>query len=185
MKTNRTLLSLSLSAAAFFCFGTAQANNFSRPVYEGAKAEVKARYKAEREACTGKKANAMDVCLEVAKGREKVSLAQLELNYTGKKSDEMALWEAKIEARHDIAKEKCDDLTGKDKDVCQQAAESAYDKSKANMKLAKKTDAAVEDADEAHMKADYKLAAEKCNAYSGDKKDICIASAKAHYNQGW
>ncbi|MDQ7990200.1 MAG: hypothetical protein REI09_11260 [Candidatus Dactylopiibacterium sp.] len=172
-------------ALASLGLGSAQAANFSKSVYDAAKEEVKARTKADRDACTGRKANAMDVCLKTAEGREKIALAQLDYNYSGEQKDEMKLWQAKADARYDIAKEKCDDLTGKEKDVCVQAARSEHDKAKANMKLAKQTDEAVSDADKAHLDADYKLAAEKCRLLTGEKQDVCMASAKAHYQQKW
>lgn len=186
MITKSSLRNLSIITAALLSLGTAQAaNNFSKPVYDAAKDEVKGIYKAERDTCSAKVANVKDVCVEMAKGRENVALAQLEFNYTGKQKEEMALWKAKVGARYDVAKEKCDSLTGNDKDVCVSEAKSARDKSEANMKLAKTTNAAIEDADEAHLKADYKVASEKCNALSSDKKNVCIASAKAHYRQSW
>lgn len=37
----------------------------------------------------------------------------------------------------------------------------------------------------ANLKADYQVAKEKCNAMSGDQKDICISSAKAWYQERW
>lgn len=177
--------SIGMLVATLMTLGTAQAANFSKPVYDGAKAEVKSRFKVEREACSNRSGHDKDVCLEVAKGREKIALAQLDFNHTGARKDEMDLWRAKVDARYDIDREKCNALASHDKDVCVREAKTARDKSEADMKLAKKTDAAVEDADEAHLKADYKLAAEKCDALNGERKDVCMASAKAHYQQGW
>ena len=43
--------------------------------------------------------------------------------------------------------------------------------------------AAENDAIEAKLKADYKVASERCDALSGDAKDSCQASAKARYFQ--
>jgi hypothetical protein len=39
------------------------------------------------------------------------------------------------------------------------------------------------DAAAAKDKADFKLASERCEAMSGNEKDVCMASARARYNQ--
>src|SRR5262245_51776977 len=70
----------------------AQAANFSKSPYDSAKADIKATYKAERDNCGSLAGNARDICVEQAKGREAVALAQLEYNYTGKARDEQKLF---------------------------------------------------------------------------------------------
>ena len=173
-------------ASAALCIGAAHAEgNFSKSTYDAAKTDIKNTYKAERDKCSSMTGNSKDVCIETAKGQEKVALAQLEANYTGRPHDEQKLREAKYEARYDIAKEKCDDLTGDAKNVCVQTAKTERDKAKADLKQAKSTADAAEDAESTRMKADYKLAVAKCDTLAGDAKDVCIASAKARHNQGW
>jgi hypothetical protein len=175
-----------LALAVTLCCGAAQAaNNFSKSVYNGAKDDIKATYKADRETCSKQSGNAKDICVEQAKGYEKIALARLEYNYTGTPKDEMKLHEAVYEARYDVAKEKCDDLAGDAKGLCEREAKTARDKAKADTKANKKiTDAAI-DAEEARMKADYKLASAKCDTLAGEAKDVCVASAKARYNERW
>jgi len=183
MNTTLTLRHLALAATAVLALGTAQAANFSKAVYDGAKTDVKATYQTERDACKPLTANAKDICVEQAKAHEKVALAQLEVNYSGSNKDEQKLSEARYEAAYAVAKEKCDDLAGNAKGVCVQEAKTARDKAKANLKLTKTVTASTETAIESHLKADYKLAREKCDALSGDPKDICVASAKARFNE--
>lgn len=174
-----------IALASVMSLGLAQAANFSKSAYDGAKDDIKARYKMEHDACGSQSGNARDICVEMAQANQRIALAQLEYNYSGDPKDEMKLWEARIDSRYQIAKEKCDDLAGKDKDVCTREAKTTHDKGKADLKLAKKTNDAAEDAEQTRLKADYKLAAEKCDAYNGDRKQSCIASAKAQYQQGW
>lgn len=173
------------AASMLLLAAQAQANNFSPAVYKASKDELVALYKAQKKACDSQSGNAKDVCVETAKGQEKVALAQLEYNYTGSARDEARLYEAQYKAHYEIAKEKCDDATGNDKDVCIKAAKGERDKAKADLTLAKKVTVATEDALEAHVKADYKLAREKCDALSGDAKDVCVSSAKARFNVRW
>ena len=89
------------------------------------------------------------------------------------------------EARYDLAKEKCDDLSGNAKDVCVTGAKSMRDKTKADVKLKKVVTEAMADDVSIRMKADYKLAREKCDALAGEPKNVCVASAKARFNERW
>lgn len=155
----------------------------TKPVYTTAKDEVKAMFKAERDRCDALAGNAKDVCVERAKGQEKVALANLEYQYTGKAKDHNDYLEARYEARYKVAKEMCDDKTGNAKDVCVAQAKAEHDKAKADLKANKKMVEAETDAIEAKLKADYKVANERCDALSGDAKDSCQASAKARYFQ--
>lgn len=187
MTATSTFLSrTAVTLAALCCLGAAQAaNNFSKTTYDGAKKDIEAAYKADKDACGSMKDNAKDVCMEQAKANEKTAKAQLEFNYTGKASDEAKVVEARYDGRYDVAKEKCDDMSGNAKDVCVKEAKASHDKSKADLKAQKKVADAQEDAIVAKMDADYKVAKEKCDAMSGDQKDVCVASAKARYNQRW
>lgn len=184
MNTTRNLRH-ALVAATLLVVGGAHAENFNQAVYKGAKDDVKATYKVDRERCNGLSGNAKDICVESAKGQEKVALAMLEFNYTGNAKDEAKVYEAQYEANYDVAKEKCDDLGGKEKDVCVQAAKTERDNAKADLKLAKTVSSAADTAVAEKMKADYKLAREKCETLAGNAKDVCVASAKARYHERW
>ncbi len=185
MTHTTTLRKFTVALAALTCLAGAQASNFSKATYNGAKDDIKATYKVEKDGCATLSGNAKDICVEQAKGHEKVALAQLEANYSGNVKDGLKLQTAMYEARYDLAKEKCDDLAGNAKDVCVTGAKTMRDKAKADVKLKKVvTEAMVDDAT-TRMKADYKLAREKCDALAGDPKDICVASAKARFNERW
>lgn len=174
----RILCALALVGLA----GTASAT-LTKPVYSAAKDEVKAMYKTERDKCDSLSGNAKDVCVERAKGQEKVALANLEYQYTGKDKDRNDYLEARYNARYEVAKEMCDDKSGNAKDVCMKEAKAEHDKAKADLKANKKVAEAQNDAMETKLKADYKVAKERCDSMSGDAKDSCQAAAKARYYQ--
>jgi hypothetical protein len=157
--------------------------NITKPVYHQAKDEVKAMFKAEREKCDALSGNAKDVCVERAKGQEKVALANLEYQYTGKEKDRNDYLEARYEATYRVNKEMCDDKAGNAKDVCVAEAKAQHDKAKADLKANKAIVKAEANAAEAKLEADYKVAKERCDSLSGDAKDSCQASAKARYFQ--
>jgi hypothetical protein len=59
------------------------------------------------------------------------------------------------------------------------AAGQAKADAKANEKVAE----ARQDARDDKVDADYKVALEKCDAFSGAAKDSCVANAKAKYQK--
>jgi hypothetical protein len=161
----------------------AGAANISSAVYNRASDELKATYKAEREACNQMNGNAKDICVETAKGKEKVAMANLKYQRSGDAKDMAKVTEARYDARYEVAKEMCDDQAGNAKDVCVAKAKADHDKAKADAKLKKSVTEARNDAVDAKDKADYKVASQRCDAMSGDAKDVCMASARARYGQ--
>ena len=140
--------------------------------------------KADKERCNSMKGNAKDVCMAEAKGKEKVAKAELEAQNSGKPADRTKVATTRAEANYEIAKEKCDDLKGNDKDVCTKQAKATETKAKADAKAAKETSEARKDASEDKRDAEYKVARERCDAMSGDAKDSCVAQVKARFGKG-
>lgn len=161
------------------------------------KDRIEAEYKAAKQKCDALSGNLKDVCVKQAKGNEKVAEAELEAR---EKPSEQANYKARLaraEADYEVAKEKCDDLSGNPKDVCKKKAEAEYTHAKENAKVAKAKETpadnsaekaanvseARKDAAAEKREADYKVAKEKCDALSGDAKDKCINDAKLNYGQ--
>ena len=174
-------LKATLATCAMLALPLAQAATMARSDYSAAKSRASAEYKADKAACASMSGNAKDICVEEAKGKEKVARAELEFAYTGKPKDESKVLTARADAAYNVAKERCDDSKGNDKDVCVKVAKAMKAKTLADVKLGKKIDSASMGADATKRKADYKVAAEKCDAMSGDAKSACMTSAKAMY----
>lgn len=182
MKNNITART-SLLAIALVASSLAQASTISKTDYQSGKARISADYKYDRAACASLAGNAKDICIEEAKGKESVAMAELGFDHSGKSSDMTKVKVAKADAAYAIAKEKCDDKGGDAKDLCVEEAKAAHTKALADAKLGKeiresKTDAASDKRD-----ADYKVASEKCNALAGDAKSSCMATAKAQFGK--
>ncbi len=178
--THRFSLPASLILAGLLAVPAAQAA-MSKTDYSAAKSRIGADYKADKAACAPLASNAKDVCVEEAKAKEKVARAELESSYTGKAKDQNKLLVAKAESAYAVAKEKCDDQSGNAKDVCVKEAKAVEVKALADAKLGKDMGAAIKDANTDKRNADYKVAAEKCDAMSGDAKSSCITAAKGRY----
>jgi hypothetical protein len=181
---NSTLtLKYSLIVAAMLVLPLAQAATMAKPDYKAAKSRISADYKADKAACASLTANAKDICVEEAKAKEKVARAELEYSYTGKAKDQNKVLVAKAESSYSVAKEKCDDMKGNDKDVCVQQAKAVEVKALADARMGKQIREAKSDAAQDKRDADYKVAAEKCDAMSGDAKSACITAAKAKFGK--
>jgi hypothetical protein len=161
----------------------AHAANMSRDDYKAGIDRIEATAKADKDACKAMNGNAKDVCMKEADGKEKIAKAELEYNRTGKADDQNKIAVVKADATYAVAKEKCDDLAGNPKDVCQKEAKAAHTKGVADAKMARQIGDARQDANKDKMDASYQAAAEKCDAMSGDAKDRCIAAAKAKHGK--
>ena len=131
---NKTLaLKHSLIVAALLALPLAQAATMAKPDYKAAKSQISADYKAAKAACGSMSANAKDICVEEAKAKEKVARAELEYGYTGKVKDQNKILVAKAESTYAVAKEKCDDMKGNEKDVCVKQAKAVEVKALADV----------------------------------------------------
>ena len=176
-------LKTSLLIAALAMIPAAHAAPMTKADYKADKVRITAEYKADKTACGSQAGNANDVCVEQAKGKEKLALAQLEYGYTGKAEDQNKIMKAKAEADYAVAKEKCDDLAGNAKDVCVQEAKAAETKALADAKLDKKVGESQTEAMDDKRDAEYKVAAEKCDALAGDAKASCMSAAKRKFGK--
>lgn len=159
--------------------------------YEAAEKSAEADYKAAAARCDDLKDNAKKICVDTAKGNEKVAKANAEADY---KQTPKARYDAaitKADADYSVAKLRCDDKKGNDKDVCVKDAEAAKTKAYGDAKVMrtsressrKDTVEARQDANADANKAQYKAAVERCDSMTGDSKDACVADAKARFHQ--
>jgi hypothetical protein len=172
-----------LAAAALLSFSAAQAATMSKPDYSAGKTRISADYKTDKAACAPMSGNAKDVCVEEAKAKEKIARAELEFGYTGKAADEVKVRVARAETAYAVAKEKCDDQAGNAKDVCVKEAKAVEVKALADARVVKAVGEARSDAVKDVRDADYKVAAEKCDALAGDAKTACMNAAKAKFGK--
>ena len=199
---SKLLIAMFVAAGLGFA-GTGQAQMYpsktastpiSKDAYAMAKTNADAQYKVDKDACSTLSANAKDICMAEATGKDNVAKADAQAAYenTPKARENARIVIAK--ANFDVAKEKCDDLAGNRKDVCVKEANAELVKGKANAKVDRVTadtrqDAAVKQADarkEANVDkndAQYKVAIEKCDALAGIAKDSCVSSAKAQFGK--
>ena len=167
--------------AAVLLLPAAQAATMSKADYKADKTRINEQYKSEKSACGSQAGNAKDICVEEAKGKEKVARAELEFRFSGKSKDQTKVLVAKAKSAYKVAKQRCDDRAGNEKDVCIKEAKSTETSALADAKLGKQIHEATQEANEDKLKAEHKVATEKCQSLAGEAKDACIAAAKAKY----
>lgn len=165
--------------------------------HKAEKDRIEAQYKSSKAQCKSLRGNAKDVCEEEAEGQEKIAKAELNHRKDPSEKHRYELAKAKADAAYDVAEEKCDDLKGNAKDVCEKEAKAEHVRA---LEAAKVADARMDssttgnakaahvaevrkDAAENVREADYKAARERCDAMSGDAKDQCVNDAKRTFGQ--
>lgn len=176
-------LKASLIVGALLAVSAVHAQAMPKADYKAAKTRISVEYEADKKACADLKANAKDICVEEAKAKEKVAMAELEFNDSGKPADGTKLAKTKVTSAYSVAKEKCDDQAGNAKDVCVKEAKAVEVKGLADIKMGKEIGEAKKDAVQEKREADYKVAAEKCDAMAGDAKSNCIKAAKSQFGK--
>jgi hypothetical protein len=114
----------------------------TRKVHNADEERIESEYKAAKEKCDALKGNQKDICVTEAKGKQKVAKAENDAK-TAKDpvKAQSKVEEAKAEAAYDVAKQRCDEMKGNEKDVCMKQAKVELDRAKAKTA---KTEAARE-----------------------------------------
>ena len=128
-------LKLTIIAAAL-ALGTASfvqaADKADRKVHNADEERIESEYKLAKEKCDALQGNKKDICVAEAKGKEKVAKAEND----AKNAKDPARAQARVErvkadAAYDVAKERCEERKGNEKDVCMKQAKADRDRARA------------------------------------------------------
>ena len=180
----QSFLAAALTLTGCLAFSAVQAQTMGAAEVKVAKDRISADYKAAKTQCGSMSGNAKDICVAEAKGKEDVAKAELAYARSGKPVDMTKVAMAKAESTYEVAKERCDDKSGNDTDVCRREAKAAEVRAKADAKSGQQSAEQRKDSAEDKRDADYKVAAEKCDAMSGDAKSACVKAAKSRFGKG-
>ncbi|HZW74462.1 MAG TPA: hypothetical protein VFF43_12995 [Caldimonas sp.] len=169
-----------IGAGTLACAAGANAAG-DRSAHESAMASAKSTYEAASKQCDAMKGNAKDICVAEAKAARIKTEEEAEAAYEGTPKARSRATSAIAEANYKVARARCDERTGNDKDVCIKVAKAGLTKAKADANANRKTVEAHQDAAKEKREAEYKVAAEKCEALNGDAKSACVKEAKARY----
>ena len=141
-ETTMRKLNIRAVAAAIalaFSAGALAAQAMSKDEYKAGRDKIAAEYKSAQTTCNSLAANAKDICMAEAKGKQKVARAELEASNKPGNKTRYAVSVAKAQADYAVAKEKCDDKAGNDKAACVKEAKAAEARAKADAKASTQT----------------------------------------------
>jgi hypothetical protein len=200
----KTLYLTAISGAIGLVFTAGvMAQTMTKDAYKAGETRIAAEYASDKAKCDALSGNTKDICVAEAKAKEKIARADLEASYEPSAKHRYEALVAKAEGEYAVANEKCDAMTGNDKDVCVTEAKAAKTRMKADAEAQLKTweakqaateksataerkakeegAAARQDAATEKRDADYAVAKEKCDALAGADKDRCEQAAKMKY----
>jgi hypothetical protein len=134
MKQATRCILTSLSLAAWSAGAQTTRPPMSDAEAAATKSAIEAEYQASRAACQRMSGNAKDLCMAEANGSEKVAKAELDHRRSGSAADARKVALARADADYELAKERCDDFGGPDKDACLNRAQSNHARAKADAK---------------------------------------------------
>ena len=184
---------------------SALAESMSKDDYKASRDSIAGAFILAKADCASLSGNANEICVAQAKGKEKIARAELEASYKPSRSTRYQARVAKAEAEYAVARERCDDMAGNNKDVCVKEAKAAETAAKADakaqVKISDANDTANEKSAEARsdannqaagarkdaaadkLEAEYGVAKEKCDVYAGGAKDHCLDRAKERFGK--
>ncbi len=172
-----------LIAAALCASGFAAHAAITKDERKAAVQNAETSYKSAKAACAALAGNAKDVCVAEAKVAKTYAVAKADGDF---KNTPKAIYDGRKDvasAEYDLAKTKCAAKAGNEKDVCVKEAKAIEVRALADAKAGTKISDARADATDAKVTAEYKVAIEKCDAFSGDTKSACVKEAKARFGK--
>jgi hypothetical protein len=126
-------LTLLAAALAVGFTGIARAEDRAdRKVHNADEERIESEYKVAKEKCDALSGNQKDVCVAEAKSHERVAKAENDAKNAKDQTRAHARVErVKADAAYDVAKQKCQEKKGNEKDVCMKEAKAERDRSKA------------------------------------------------------
>ncbi len=154
------------------------ADKVAEATFDAQIAHAAADYKVSMAKCAALDGNPQDICEAEAQKNRDLTEGAAKATHEGTAKARAAARIKVADAELALAKAKCDQLTGNDKDVCIKEAQLEHTRavttSDTNEAVAEASDERYEAVDE----AEYKLAMEKCKNLQGDAQDACQLSAK-------
>jgi hypothetical protein len=172
-----------LLAAALCATGMTAYAAISKEEHNVAVQNAETAFKSAKAACASLAGNARDVCVAEAKVQKAYAVAKTDGDFKNTPKAHYDGQKDVASAEYDLAKTRCDTLAGNTKDVCVKEAKALEVRAQADAKAGTRISAARADASDEKLTANYKVAIEKCDTFSGDTKDACVKDAKARFNK--
>ena len=108
------------------------ADRADRKVKNADEERIESEYKAAKEKCDAMQGNLKDICQAEAKAKERVAKAENDAKNAKDPTRAQARVErVKADSSYDVARQKCQEKTGNEKDVCMKDARAERDRARA------------------------------------------------------
>lgn len=170
MKTTLLATLLATAVSAAFAAAPATAQNTDTATYQNVTKKAAADYKAANGQCTSLAGNAKTVCTEEAKAARAHAEADAVAQYNNTAKGRAKARTAVAHADFSLAKAKCADMAGADKDNCINTAKSVHTVALADAKADRNVAATTTTTRDATKAA----AVDKCAEIAGQPKTGCL-----------
>ena len=177
-----TRVLIGVCAIAMFNVANAEQSG-AKSAYEAQVKRASADYEVAKARCDQLSGNAKDICTAKAESDEDARKAAAAANYQPSVKNVVNERVTAADGEYEVAKQRCDERTGNEKDICRKEADAAHTRVVAAAEADGKAAEARIDAVEKSRAADYDAAKERCDSFAGDRKDACVAEAKAHFGK--
>ncbi|WP_426339359.1 BON domain-containing protein [Pseudoduganella sp. S-14] len=140
---------LCISLAALFSTSFAVAQAADNDAYKAAKDKAESDYKVAKDNCKSLKGNAEDICKDEAKVAEARAILDATRQHQNTPRDVEKAQKKLADAEYDLAKERCDDMSGSAKSACKSDAKSAHKTALAHAGTPSTTETIAQDTREA------------------------------------
>lgn len=179
---------LATAAGATFAAAPTAALNHDPATYRNVSEKATTEYKAATAKCDAKSGNDKDVCMAEAKASRARTESDAIAKYNNSEKGRVAARNKVAEAEYDVAKAKCDALSGADKDSCMDNAKSVRTAAVADAKAGRDgVSTAVGASGSAGLVASTDTkdpvkasAVAKCEQTAGGSKTGCLVDSKGN-----
>lgn len=163
----------------------------TRQEYQTQRGRIQDRYGTNKDRCSRLEGHARDLCKVQARAEYDTARAQLRARYQPTPAHQQQAEIAKAEGDYRIAHEKCGDLDGSARKVCEEDAKASWTAARAEARanrtagehgpFAMQTLEAREKARETATQARFDAERQRCDTLSGAAKADCMADAKKRF----
>ena len=179
---------LATAAGATFAAAPTAALNHDPATYRNVSEKATTEYKAATAKCDAKSGNDKDICMAEAKASRARTESEAIAKYNNSEKGRASARNKVAEAEYDVAKAKCDALSGADKDSCMDNAKSVRTAAVADAKAGRDSaSTAVGASGSAGLVASTETkdpvkasAVAKCDQAAGDAKTGCLVDSKGN-----
>jgi dienelactone hydrolase len=184
------MIARTLALLAACCTLAAAAQGIARDEYKAQRLRVQNQLATSKDRCSSVSGHSRDLCKVQAQADYDVARADLLARYKPTPRNRQKAQQVKARSEYRIAREKCGDLDGQARKVCDTEAQAGYAAAKAELR-ARQADTGSDSLQAQHARdktresatqARFDAQRERCSTLAGEAKADCMADAKKRFS---